>query len=75
MPELPVVSGKEAIEAFAYFGYEEVRQKGSHVRLKCVGRPSITVPLHSQLKRGLLRGLIRDAGLTVEQFCEGLDAR
>jgi predicted RNA binding protein YcfA (HicA-like mRNA interferase family) len=75
MPELPVVSGAEAIEAFAYFGYQPVRQKGSHVRLKCPGRPTISVPLHDPVKRGLLRGIIRDAGLTVEQFCEGLDAR
>jgi predicted RNA binding protein YcfA (HicA-like mRNA interferase family) len=72
--ELPVVSGSEAIAAFAYFGYKPVRQKGSHVRLKCPGRPSITVPLHPTLKRGLLKGLIRDAGLSVGQFREGLDA-
>ncbi len=74
MPELPVVSGEEAIRAFEYFGYERVRQKGSHVRLKRRSHPSISVPLHSTLKRGLLRGLIRDAGLTVEQFREGLEA-
>ncbi len=52
MPELPVVSGKEAIRAFESFGYEQARQKGSHVFMRCPGRPSISVPLHDPLKRG-----------------------
>lgn len=73
MPKLPVVSGAEAIRALAHFGYEPVRQKGSHVRLRCPDRPSVSVPTHDTLKRGLLRGIIRDAELTVEQFCEGLE--
>jgi predicted RNA binding protein YcfA (HicA-like mRNA interferase family) len=72
MPGVPVVSGAEAIRAFERFGYEVVRQRGSHVRMKCEGRPPITVPQHGELKRGLLRKLISDAGLTVEEFRNAL---
>lgn len=72
MAELPVVSGKEAIRAFERLGYEQVRQKGSHVFMRCVGRPSISVPLHDPIKRGTLRSLIRDAGITVEEFRDAL---
>ncbi len=70
--ELPVVSGDEAIRAFERLGYERVRQSSSHVRLKASApdRRPLAVPRHRELKRGLLRGLIRDAGITVEEFRE-----
>lgn len=72
MPELPVVSGKEAVRAFEKLGYEQARQKGSHVFMRCPGRPSISVPLHDPLKRGTLRSLVRNAGLSVEEFKDAL---
>ena len=72
MARLPVVSGAEAVRAFERLGYRRVRQKGSHVRMKCEGRAPITVPDHDPVKRGLLRGLIRDAGFTVEEFVDKL---
>jgi predicted RNA binding protein YcfA (HicA-like mRNA interferase family) len=72
MSRLPRVSGDEAIRAFGRFGYRTVRQSGSHVRMKCEGRQPLTVPRHKELKRGTLRTLIRDAGLTVEEFTRGL---
>lgn len=56
------------MRAFEKLGYERVRQSGSHVRLVREGRAPLTVPLHRELKRGLLRSLIRDAGITVEEF-------
>lgn len=68
MAELPSVSGKEAIRAFERLGYEQARQKGSHVFMRQEGRRSISVPLNDPIKRGTLRSLIRDAGYTVEEF-------
>jgi predicted RNA binding protein YcfA (HicA-like mRNA interferase family) len=68
---LPVISGRQAIAAFAKLGYAVMRQRGSHVRLinsirrEC--RP-LTIPLHPELDRGLLRALIRTAGISVEEF-------
>jgi predicted RNA binding protein YcfA (HicA-like mRNA interferase family) len=71
---LPQVSGRDAIRAFASVGYEVVRQSGSHVRLRHASgaRPPLTVPDHRELKPGLLRALIRDAGMTVEEFVRAL---
>ena len=76
MPKQPVVSGQEAVEAFEKIGYRIVRRKGSHIRLRDdeneKHRP-LTVPNHKTLKTGLLRRLIRDADLTVEEFQRLLD--
>ena len=76
MPKQPVVSGQEAVEAFEKIGYRIVRRKGSHIRLRDdeneKHRP-LTVPDHKTLKTGLLRRLIRDADLTVEEFQRLLD--
>ena len=71
MSELPQVSGKEAIKAFGKLGFHIVRQRGSHIILKKDGFPILlSVPLHDELKKGTLRSLIRDAGLTVDEFCK-----
>ena len=71
MPKQPVVSGRVAVEAFKKIGYQVVRQKGSHIRLRDVAnekhRP-LTVPDHKALKAGLLRRLIHDADLTAAEF-------
>lgn len=57
--------------ALRQVGYEIVRQKGSHVRMRHPAdstRQPVTVPDHKELKMGTLRAIIRDAGLTVEDF-------
>ena len=74
MAALPRVSGSDAARAFAKVGYEITRQRGSHMRLRHVdgSRPPLTVPNHKELKTGLLRRLIRDAGMTVEEFIDAL---
>ena len=68
-PRLPTVSGREAVSAFQRAGWVVKRQKGSHIILRHpVERYTLSVPLHSSLKRGTLRSLIRRAGMTVEEF-------
>ena len=74
MPPLPVISGREARCAFERDGWVFDRQRGSHMILVKAGVPlNLSVPDHRELDRGLLRGLIRDAGLTPEQFVALLD--
>lgn len=71
MPELPVVTGREAIRAFARIGFEETHVKGSHHVLKKPGYPNrLSVPVHGSrpLKKGTLRALIRAADLSIEEF-------
>ena len=73
--KLPVCSGKEAIRAFERAGWIRDRQRGSHVSLIQPGKPVVlTVPLHRELGPGLLRDLIRKAGLSVEEFLKALKA-
>ncbi|HEV8321041.1 MAG TPA: type II toxin-antitoxin system HicA family toxin [Myxococcota bacterium] len=68
MVALPILSGAECIKGLARLGYVVVRQRGSHVRLRCPNRSPLTVPLHGVLDRGTLRAILRAAGLTVEEF-------
>lgn len=66
---LPVVSGERLIKALERAGWQAVRQRGSHVRMKHPDRrAALTVPLHRELKRGTLSGILTDAGLDAEQL-------
>ncbi len=66
---LPVVSGAQLIAVLGKVGWETVRQRGSHVRLKHPERDlALVVPLHRELKRGTLAAIVRDAGLTRSEF-------
>ena len=74
MPKLPVVSGRQTIKALTRDGWVVERQESSHITLKKPGhRFLLTVPQARELDRGLLRGLIRDAGMTVARFVELLE--
>ncbi|MGH9815287.1 MAG: type II toxin-antitoxin system HicA family toxin [Candidatus Acidiferrales bacterium] len=76
MPKLPRVSGADAIHALEKLGFEQVRQRGSHVILKKQtpsGAVGCAVPLHRELAPGTLRGILRLAQVTVEDFTAALD--
>ncbi|REE95863.1 type II toxin-antitoxin system HicA family toxin [Thermomonospora umbrina] len=71
MPPVPILPGTTVIKALGKIGYEAVRVSGSHHRLKHPDRRPLTVPVHSgDMRPGTLRSIIRDAGLTVEEFLE-----
>lgn len=75
MPRLPRVSGAEAIRALERLGFSQVRQRGSHVVLKRVGVKRVAgcvVPLHAELATGTLRGILKQAGLTPDEFAAQL---
>jgi len=65
-----MISGTEAIKAFARIGYKIDHQTGSHVILRHKNPPHrrLTVPNHNELAKGTLRAIIREAGLAVEEF-------
>ncbi len=68
-PALPVCSGESAIVAFERAGWTKARQHGSHVTLVKAGNPLVlTIPMHRELDRGLLRSQIRKAGISVAEF-------
>ncbi|MDQ3814344.1 MAG: type II toxin-antitoxin system HicA family toxin [Armatimonadota bacterium] len=73
MPSLPVVSGRECCAALSKVGFNQVRQTGSHIIMRRTtpeGSTSIPVPDHRELASGTLRSIIRQAGLTVEEFVD-----
>jgi predicted RNA binding protein YcfA (HicA-like mRNA interferase family) len=73
MPPLPVASGRRVVRAFQKLGWEVARQRGSHIiPVKEDRLVSLSVPDHREIARGTLRSLIRDAGLTVDQFVSRL---
>lgn len=63
-PRQPVVSGQSLVKALEAEGWKVARQRGSHVRLKKPGhRLALVVPLHKELHKGTLAGILRDADL------------
>ncbi len=69
-----MVSGERLIKALRREGWEVVRQRGSHVRLKKPGRRhALVVPLHREIRRGTLAGVLRDADLSAEELRRLLD--
>lgn len=70
MSALPRVSGREVVKALQKTGYEKDRQRGSHIVLRQTTPPHrrITIPDHREVTKGTLRAIIRQAGLTVDEF-------
>ncbi len=70
MSALPRVSRREVVRALQEIEYERDRQRGSHIVLRQTVPPHrrITVPDHKELAKGTLRAIIRQAGLTVDEF-------
>lgn len=69
MTHLPGVSGKEAVRRFEKAGWAQARTRGSHVMMRKPGAvATLSIPQHSELGSGILRKLIRLAGLTVDEF-------
>ena len=71
-PSLPIVSGAQAVRALEKLGFAQVRQKGSHVVLRRGGGSGCVVPLHRELKVGTLSGLLKQAGVSPEEFMQAL---
>jgi predicted RNA binding protein YcfA (HicA-like mRNA interferase family) len=67
-PALPVVSGTDAIRILGKVGFERTSQRGSHVKLRHTNGRVVVVPLHKELARGTLRSILRQAGLSPEEF-------
>jgi predicted RNA binding protein YcfA (HicA-like mRNA interferase family) len=71
MSRLSNLSGKDAVKAFQKAGWKKLGQVGSHVVMIKPGvRVNLSIPQHRELSAGTLRALIRNSGLTVEEFLE-----
>jgi len=72
MPKLPRISGRECSKALGALGFIEVRQRGSHVVMRREDAGCV-VPMHKELKTGTLAGVLRQAGVSVEEFLAALN--
>jgi predicted RNA binding protein YcfA (HicA-like mRNA interferase family) len=76
MPKLPRVSGKRAIAALERLGFAQVRSRGSHVVMARsrlgAGRIVCVVPVHDEIAVGTLRGVLRQAGVSPDEFIAAL---
>ncbi len=74
MTRLPRLTGKEAVRALGRLGFQVVRTRGSHAFLKHPDGRVTTVPVHARetLGPGLLRSILRDIELSVEDFTKNL---
>jgi len=75
MPKLPRITGEELVRALIKAGFEVARTKGSHVQVRKFvesGKITFPVPVHKgkTLKPGLLKGILRKAGITEEELEE-----
>jgi len=75
MPPLPILRGRELVAIFERFGWNVVRQQGSHIILTKDGSmATLSIPAHKAVARGTLRGLIRAADLSVQEFLSTYEA-
>ena len=69
MSKLPVVSGAQRVRALEKAGFVVYKQRGSHITLvRSDPKAQTTLPNHKELDRGTLRAIIRQAGLSVDEF-------
>ena len=75
MPKPPLVSGKEAVKALQRLGFIFIRQKGSHAILRrktADGARGCVVPMHREIQPGTLRGVLKQAGVELQDFTQQL---
>lgn len=71
MPKLPTPSAREVIRALSSLGFQVVSQKGSHIKMKKIAPDEtriVIIPDHPEIPTGTLKSIIRQAGLTDEEF-------
>lgn len=76
MPKLYRLSGREVIHFLEKLGFVQVRQRGSHIVLRKAvpeGHLGCVVPLHPELAVGTLRGILKQAGITMEDFLRAVE--
>jgi predicted RNA binding protein YcfA (HicA-like mRNA interferase family) len=69
---LPSLTPRQVLRALQRAGWETHRTRGSHVSVRKEGCPYVvTVPMHARdMPRGTLMDIIKDAGLTPQEFAD-----
>ena len=74
MGRAPALSSADVIRVLERLGFQRIRQRGSHLRLRHLDNRVVTVPIHAgqTLGRGILGKILRDAELTRQEFLNAL---
>ena len=77
MPKIPPISPNKLVKILEKSGFKVIRQKGSHVIMINDKRTRIVIPIHpgKDIKPGLVRAIMREAGITREKFVALLKER
>ena len=73
MPSLPIISGNDTVRALQRLGFTVVRQRGSHIVLR-KGSQGCVVPNHREIKIGTLAGLLKQGGVSIDEFINALNS-
>jgi len=68
MAKIPIISGKTTVKTLGKLGYYIARKKGSHFRLLHNTKEPITIPDHKTIGKGLLKKILRDVHISVDDF-------
>jgi predicted RNA binding protein YcfA (HicA-like mRNA interferase family) len=71
MPKFPELSGAEIVRAQEILGFVVTRQSGSHIVMKREGQGCV-VPNHKEVKIGTVNGVLRQAGVSTQEFSNAL---
>lgn len=65
----PLLSGRKIVRAFLKIGYRQVSQRGSHIKIRNDADDiTLIIPDHKEVDRWTLKGILKDAGLNVDEF-------
>ena len=69
--KLPLLSGKEIVKILVRkFGFKVVKQRGSHIKLRKENGEKRTaiIPNHEEVAIGTLKSILKQAGISEEEF-------
>lgn len=70
MPKMKVLGGKDLIRIFSTFGFEEIDQRGSHLKMRRIvagDKQTLTIPLHKEIDKGLLKQIFIQASQYISE--------
>ena len=70
--KLPLLLGREVLEALKRMGFKEIHRKGSHVKMKHPDGRKIVFPYHDEFDRYTFKGALKDAEIDVDEFLKNL---
>ena len=70
--KLPLLSGRQVLAALQRLGFVEIHRKGSHLKMEHPDGRRIVFPYHDEVDRYTLKGALRDATVSVEDFVKNV---